>query len=135
LNVLAQLIGGAVLLWAALIYPGWRLQGDEALVQSLVAMGLCLIPAAATYIWAMRAFRGAPADQMMAMLGGSAFRMILVLGVGYFLTQTWPETLTLAFWYWVLIFYMFVLGIEIRLLVKANAVQDAVAGPKDGASA
>lgn len=134
MSILVQLIGGAVLLWGILLYPGWLWQGPDAFPQSAAALGLCLIPAVGTFLWASRAFRGSPESQMAAMLGGSGIRMFLVLGLGFGFTQWWPETFPTEFWGWILVFYLFILGLEIRLLIRAHAPQDVVASPQDGTS-
>lgn len=132
---LGLLIGGSLLLWGVLLYPGWRLQGDEALLQSSVALALCLIPAVATYVWAVVSFKGAPETQALAVFGGSGIRMFLVLGVSYVLTNWYGQWFSSDFWFWVLIFYLAVLGLEVWMLVRMNKPQqDASGGPAQGPS-
>lgn len=111
------LTGLPLLLWAALLYPGWLLLGDDALLHSGVALALCLVPALATMAFSQR--KGLSAEgRMLAGLGSSGIRMGFVLGVGFLLFRQLPDRFPLAFLYWLLIFYLTVLGLEVGLLVR-----------------
>ncbi len=54
------LIGGSALLWGALFVPAWLCWGDAQLLPSLAALGLVLVPAAATLVWVSGTYRQAP---------------------------------------------------------------------------
>jgi hypothetical protein len=114
---LAVLIGVPTLLWVALIGPAYLVWGEAALVQSAVALGLCLVPAVATLLLVQR-FGRAHEDRLMIGLGGSGIRMAVVLGIGFLLFRTAPETFPLTFLYWLTLFYMVALAIEVSLLVR-----------------
>jgi hypothetical protein len=55
---------------------------------------------------------------LLAGLGGSGIRMAIVLGIGFLLFQQMPDRFPLAFLYWLLIFYLSVLALEVTLLVR-----------------
>ena len=116
---LGILVGGSLLLWLALIFPARQLGGDEAVFLSAVALGLCLIPAAATMAWALRAGTS-PESQLLMILGGTGVRMGIVLGGGLLLTRLYPESFPSAFWIWLVVFYLFTLSLEMTLLVRGS---------------
>ncbi len=111
------LIGGALGLWLVALYPGWLLAGDLAIVQSGVAMLLCLLPALATLAWALKA--GAfPETHLLATLGGSALRIVTVPAAACVFYLGWPEVFTDNFWIWIALFYLVLLALETTLLVR-----------------
>ena len=116
---LGILVAGSLLLWLALVYPARQLGGDEAIFLSAVALALCLVPALATMAWALRAGT-TPEAQLLMMLGGMGVRMGIVLGGGLLLTHLFPEHFPAAFWIWLVVFYLFVLGLEMSLLVRGS---------------
>ena len=118
---LAFLIGGTLALWVALVYPASRLLGPEALIQSLSAMLLCLLPAVATMAFALRAFTRSSEEQLLAILGGTGLRMAVVLGFGLLGFVFVPELHANAFWIWLIVFYAATLALEMTLL-RAQAV-------------
>src|SRR5262245_52160545 len=97
---LGLLSGGTLALWALLVYPASRLLGPEALIQSLAAMLLCLVPAVATMAFALRAFQRSAEEQLLAVLGGTGVRMAVVLGLGWLGFSFLPELHDVAFWIW-----------------------------------
>lgn len=115
---LGLLIGGTLVLWAVVVYPASRLLGPEALVQSLAAMLLCLVPAVATMAFALRAFNRSGEEQLLAVLGGTGVRMAVVLGLGWLGFTLVPELHANAFWIWLIVFYLATLGLEMTLLVR-----------------
>ena len=117
MKALAVLIAIPTLLWLALLGPAFMLWGEPALVQSAVALGLCLVPAAATLI-AVQRFGKAPEDRLLMGLGSTGVRMALVLGIGFLLFRTAPETFPVTFLYWLTLFYLVALAIEVSLLVR-----------------
>jgi hypothetical protein len=114
---LVLLVGGSLLVWAALAYPGWVLWGEAALVHSAVAWLLCVVPGAITVAWALRREQ-APEMRVVAVLGGSGIRLAAALGGGLVLTELLPETFTKVFWLWVGVFYAVLLTLEVLLLVR-----------------
>jgi hypothetical protein len=113
---LGWLVAATLLLWAALIYPGWLLWGDGVWLISLSALALCLLPAVGTLVWADRSKD--PHMRLVAILGGSGIRMAFALGGGLLLYEMLPEKFPNAFWLWVILFYMFILALETILIVK-----------------
>lgn len=113
------LAAGGLGLWLVLLVPAWRL-GENAVLQSSVALAICLVPALATMLWANRLWKQAPDMQLLAALGGSGIRIGATLGVGAFLYFRYPETFTAAFWGWVVLYYLVVLGLEIFLIIRPN---------------
>jgi hypothetical protein len=120
---LGLLIGGTVALWAVLVYPASRLLGSEALIHSLAAMLLCLIPAVATMAFALRAFQRSSEEQLLAVLGGTGLRMAVVLGLGFLAFTFVPELHADAFWIWLIVFYLATLGLEMTLLVRGMSAK------------
>ncbi|GEM_PF-3679040 len=114
---LLLLLGGSVLLWAALLYPGWLWWGETALAQSAAAWALCVLPAVATTAWALRREQ-TPEMRVIAVLAGSGIRMAAALGGGMVLTELLPETFTKIFWLWIGGFYVVLLTFEVLLLVR-----------------
>jgi hypothetical protein len=84
----------------------------------LVAAGLCLAPTVATLIWTSRTSNRQPEELLLLVLGGTAVRMVIVLGVGLLLYSTVPVFERMSFWIVVLVFYLVTLGLEIALLVS-----------------
>ena len=106
-------------MWLAVLFPAYKLGGDEAIFLSAVALALCLIPAVATMAWALRADTS-PESQLLMILGGTGVRMGIVLGGGLLLTRLFPEHFPAAFWIWLVVFYLFILGLEMTLLVRGS---------------
>ena len=113
----ALLVVGSFVLWAAVLYPGWLLWGELALIQSAVAWLLCVAPGVATLLWA-QGRNATPEMRTMAVLAGSGLRMFVTLSGGLLLTDLLPETFTKMFWLWVGVFYMLLLALEVVLLVR-----------------
>lgn len=118
------LIGGTVALWVLAAYPASQLGGETALVHSAVAMSISLLPAVVTLVLANWAFSQAPEQQLLMILGGSGIRMMVVLTVCLLLSTYAPYFQPLAFWIWVLLFYLFVLGLEVVLLVLGRSAAE-----------
>jgi len=114
---LVVLLATSLLIWAVLLYPGWLLFGDSALLHSAVAWVLCVVPGLATMAWVMS--RGlAPETRALAILAGSGIRMFACLGAGLVLHESFPEVFGRSFWTWVAVFYLMVLAVEVGLLVR-----------------
>ncbi len=120
----AVLVGAGVLLWLLLGLPAWLLWGDVPLVQSLTALGLTLVPSAATLAWVSWVYRRVPDLQLMAGMGGTVLRMAVALGGGFALASALPDWFGDTFWFWLLVFYLVLLAVEITILVRAVPPQD-----------
>jgi len=128
------LIACTGLLWAAVAYPAWLLGGEQTLVYSVVALALCLTPAAATLLWAEWSTRQAPEQQPAMILGGTGVRMGLVLGVGLLLYTQWPYFQDRNFWICLLLFYLFTLALEVLLVVNGRVAAQRRQRPISGQS-
>lgn len=120
---LAILIGVPLALWLALLYPSWLVWGDDAILQSGVALALCLAPAIATYLATAR-FTTTTDQRMLASLGSTGLRMIFVLGIGMLLHAKMGERFPAVFMYWLALFYLLILGLEVWLLVRQSSTED-----------
>jgi hypothetical protein len=118
------LITGTVLFWLVVFYPARLLWGNEAVVRSAVAGLLCLVPTAATLLWSQRALRGSPEQQLLAILGGTGVRMMVVIGAGITLYHFHPGLHHPGFLIWVVVFYLLTLTLEISLLVTRLSATD-----------
>jgi hypothetical protein len=130
---LVLLIGLTVAFWGLIALPARAVWGDAAVVCSGVAAILCLIPAAATLLWADWAYRQ-PIDKQFAMvLGGTGLRLFVVLAGAYALQSSVPyfrEHDTPGFLLWVLGFYLFTLALETVLSVSGRPTAEPLpAGP------
>ena len=114
-------LGGCLGLWLLTFYPGQLLGGEQALVYSLVAMGLCLVPSVATLAWASWADKQSSEQQLAMVLGGTGIRMAFVLGAGLVLFYGAPYFHQSSFWIWILVFYLGTLGLEMTLLVAGRS--------------
>ena len=103
-------------------YLGW---GEAALLQGGAAFGLAFLPAVATLAWVLHSYRADPNMKLLACLGGSGLRMAAALGGGVVLTKSRPDEFTMAFWGWLVAFYLAFLAFEMTLIVRQQSAQDA----------
>jgi hypothetical protein len=94
------------------------------LLFSATAGLLCLVPTAATILWCDWAFKGAPEQQVLAVMGGIGLRMVFVIGVGMVLFHAVPAFQYGRFWIWVIVFYLFTLTVEMSLLLTRHTAAD-----------
>ncbi len=118
---LILLVAGCLAFWGMLAYPTFRLGTIQALTDSAIAAGLCLLPAVGTLTLGYFTVSGKPHDQLWVVLGGTGIRMGTVLGLGLILSWLNPHFQQVGFWAWVLVFYLFTLGLELVLLVSGKA--------------
>ena len=118
---LVYLIASTLAFWVIVVYPARLLWGDSAVLFSATAGLLCLVPTAGTLAWYLKAFHGAPETQLLAVLGGTVVRMVVVGGIGMVLFHTIPELQYQRFWLWVLAFYLFTLTLEMVLITRHAA--------------
>jgi hypothetical protein len=106
-----------VVFWAAVAYPVSLWAGETAWLLSAVAMGLCLLPAAATLVWMNRTASVDPTQQVYAWLGGTGIRLFFVGAAGVVLTRGIPDIFDTDFLIWLLVFYLFTLALEVGLVL------------------
>ena len=111
-----------MLLWAVVTYPAGQFWGSEVLVQSGAAMLLCLVPAVLSLALSQHALRQSPEWQLLAFLGGTGLRMVVVLGVGFLLFHVVPALRGDGFWVWLIVFYLATLAGELWLLVAGKSL-------------
>jgi len=128
------LIACTSLLWGAVAYPAWLLGGEQTLVYSIVALALCLTPAAATLLWSDWSARQAPENQPTMILAGTGVRMGLVLGVGLLLYTQSSYFQERSFWICLLLFYLFTLALEVMLVVNGRVAAERRQRPISGQS-
>jgi hypothetical protein len=120
---LALLIAGTMAFWALLALVAQAMWGRDSLVQSAVAAGLCLVPAAATFVWAAWAYRQSTDKQFAMVLGATGVRIFVVL-VGAFVLYTsvpyFRQDVAPGFLVWVAIFYLFTLALETVLALSGR---------------
>jgi hypothetical protein len=112
-------VSGCLVFWLAVALPARHVWGDSAAVFSGVAILLCLIPTAATFVWAQWALAHSPEQQLWMVLGGTGIRMFFVLtggGLLYWLVPYFQQSQ--SFWIWILISYLFTLSLEMALVVS-----------------
>ena len=125
---LGILAAGSASLWVLVAIPVSFLFGADSLIHSSTALGLCLIPTAATFAWSSYALNQSPENQLVAILGGTGVRMAIVLFAGWALFALVPVYKTTSFMLWLGVFYFVTLSIEIGLLLKrASATQPLAA--------
>jgi hypothetical protein len=124
---LAQLWAGSLALWMVLASGGWLVAGTTGVIDTAVACGLCLVPMTLTMLWCHHAFRGAAEQQLMAVLGGTGVRLLVVIAGGIALYHSVAELHRPAFLLWVVVFYLGTLTLEIVLVVRRqNALAEAL---------
>jgi hypothetical protein len=115
---LVPLLLGSLAIWLLLAIPAWLLIGEIALLDTAVACGLCLLPMTATLLWCHWTVDGAPEQQLMAVLGGTSVRLVIVIAGGIALNRTVEALHRPAFLIWVVVFYLATLTLEIVLVVR-----------------
>jgi hypothetical protein len=121
LRSLGLLIAGSFTVWLLVAYPAFRWWGEWAVVYSAVAAALCLVPTAATLVWSRQAFQGAPEQQLLAVMGGTGVRLVVVIGGGIALYYLDPYFGHPAFWIWIIVFYLVTLTLEVGLILSHQA--------------
>jgi hypothetical protein len=112
---------GVAVFWAVTAVCVRLLGGNEdTLWHSGASAVICLVPAVVTLGWATLSFRRDPNMVVLAALGGTGVRIVVVLLVGLFLNQTVPLFRPMEFWLWLVTFYLFTLALETGLLVAGN---------------
>jgi len=123
---LLGLIGGTVVFWILMTYPASLLwPEDPTWLWSTTAAALCLLPTALTLVWARRADPHKPEQQLLAVMGGTGVRMAFVLAAGLILFLNVNAFGYQRFWIFVIVYYLFTLTLEMVLIVRSPAVEQA----------
>jgi hypothetical protein len=127
---LVPLLVGSLAIWLLLAIPAWLLIGEVALLDTALACGLCFVPMTLTMLWCHWSFGGAPEQQLMAVLGGTSVRLVVVIAGGIALNRTVEALNRPAFLLWVVVFYLATLTLEIVLVVRrqTNVAKQLTAG-------
>jgi hypothetical protein len=117
-----SLIVGTLAFWALVALPARMLGSETALASSAAAALLCLLPAAITMAWADWLPPQTPTERLILVMGGTAVRLLGTVA-GILITHAAAPELAqrMAFWIWVLVFYLFVLSAETYLLLSGPA--------------
>jgi hypothetical protein len=123
---LAWFLAGSLAFWAVAAGLAFVLWDGVAVAYSSAAAALCLLPSVVTFLWTARGLAQSPEQQLLAALGGTGVRMFFVLGAGLLLTHTVPyfAERQQSFWFWLLVFYLFNLALEMSLLVAGRPLAD-----------
>jgi hypothetical protein len=124
---LLWLVGGTIVFWGLVTYPARLLWPDDPTFQwSTTAAVICLVPTALTLAWTSWAYTGKAEQQLLAVMGGTAVRMVVVIAVGMILFLSVKEYEYQRFWIFVIVYYLFTLALEMVLIVRsAAAVEQA----------
>jgi hypothetical protein len=115
-NRLGSFILWTVGLWALLFLPTRFLLGSQGVLDSLIALGLCVMPALLKLTWAGRPRSDSAQATLTLVFGGTMLRMVFVLGGSLLLYWLVPWLQHVSFWGWVLAFYLYTLVVEVWLL-------------------
>lgn len=105
---------------AALLAAAYAFGGVAHLTAAVPAFLLTFLPALATLMWVVWAFRGAPQMILLAGLGGSGGRMFVALVGGLLLHLVDPEMFDIPFFCWLVVFYLVFLALEVAILVRSQ---------------
>jgi hypothetical protein len=128
-------LGCCLALWVVLFLPAWLLWPEHRethLICSLTAAFLCILPTLLAMAWAFWGVKQNPQQQLLAVLGSTGIRMFFVLGFGLLLANTiqlfidYPK----SFWFWILVFYLATLALEVAVVVLAQQKQLTLAVKK-----
>ncbi len=123
---LLGLIGGTVAFWGLASYGAHLLWPDDpTLMWSTTAAFLCLLPTALTLVWTRWAYRGQPEQQLLAVFGGTALRMVVVIAAGLILFLGVKGFEYQRFWLFVVVYYLFTLALEMVLVVRGTSAEPA----------
>jgi hypothetical protein len=129
---LGLLWAGTIMLWLLAAFPAWLISPETGLLDITVACGVCLVPMTATLLWCHYAFHGRADQQLLAVLGGTGVRLLIVVAasIGLFLAV---EVLGRpAFLVWVVVFYLLTLTMEVVVVVRQQNASTGAASARVG---
>jgi hypothetical protein len=115
-------LAGSLGLWLMVSLPAWFWLGEQGLLETSLALLLCLVPMTATLLWCTWALASSPDNQLVAVMGGSGLRLLVVGAVGVLLHQRMPALQQDSFLLWVVFFYLATLTLEVIVMVKPTVV-------------
>jgi hypothetical protein len=119
---LLVLVGGSAALWLLLGLPARHLGGgDDALKYAGVAALLCSVPMAATLVVTTRLASRKPQMLAIGVLGATGLRMFVVLAGALVLAAVDPFFGRPVFWFWLVVFYLATLALDVGLLVAGQS--------------
>ena len=120
---LSILVLGSLAFWVLTAVPAKHLlQIEHAWLYSGTALALCLLPAALTLAWLSWAARRDPAQQATWALGATGVRLFGVLIAALLLRLQVPVYAEHdSFLFWLIVFYLFTLALEMTLLLRGRA--------------
>ena len=117
-------LGGIVGIWILSGPVAWQLWGETGLVDSIVALAICVVPMAATLVVSHLATQSArPHDQVAAAFGGTGIRMLVAVLGGIALYSSVPQLNHPGFLFAVIGYYLATLVLEVAILVGTQATQ------------
>lgn len=117
------LMSGVGLFWGLLVVPAqYFLQGEWTYLYSGTAALLCLVPAIVTLLWIRWSTKTDPQQMPIVVLGATGIRLFGVLLAAFLLLQSVPVfRQEPGFLYWLIVFYLFTLALEMYLLVSGHS--------------
>jgi type IV secretory pathway VirB2 component (pilin) len=113
------LVGGTALFWGAVTYPAGLLWPDDPTFRwSTAAAVICLVPTALTLAWTRWAYAEKAEQQLLAVMGGTAVRLVAVIAAGMILFLNVKEFEYQRFWIFLIVYYLVTLALEMVLIVR-----------------
>lgn len=109
--------------------PVYLLLGERHVFFSAVAIGLCLVPMVGTLLWSDLTAGKSAEQQLAAVLGGTAIRMVAAVGLGMVIYFNVPAFESAWFLLWILGFYLWTLAVEVVLVARRQAAMDRAGHP------
>lgn len=123
---LLGLVVGTVAFWGLVTYPARLLWPDDpTFAWSTAAAAICLVPSALTLAWTRWAYASQPEQQLLAVFGGTAVRMVVVIAAGMILFLSIKTFAYQRFWIFIVVYYLFTLALEMVIIVRSTAASQA----------
>ncbi|HKB39667.1 MAG TPA: hypothetical protein VKD72_24740 [Gemmataceae bacterium] len=115
-------IGVTAAAGVAAAYLAGSLWGDDQKWGAIAGVCVCLLPATVTLLISEWSLRWPPEYQLVAILGGSGLRIVVVALWAFALFQKAPPFGEKSgLWTWVLVFYGVTLALEVAVVLRAQA--------------
>jgi hypothetical protein len=126
MRALLWLVGGTVAFWGLLTYPSRLVWPDDpTFAWNTAAALLCLVPGVLTLAWTTWAYGGQAQQQLVAVLGSTMVRMLVVIAGSMVLFLSVKEFEYQRFWMFVIVYYLFTLALEMVLIVRGASAKEA----------